>query len=145
MLQKIKNNLVVVVMVLMSFAPVAVPAFANADQVCGNGSIGDSIASGASQAAGGSSFTCSGTTGVGINNLASIGHTVVNYFSILIGVVAVIMIIVGGFRYITSGGDSGKVGSAKNTLIYAIIGLVIVALAQIIVHFVLSTTNNAVQ
>jgi hypothetical protein len=58
--------------------------------------------------------------------------------------VAVIMIIYGGFRYITSGGDSNRVGSAKNTLIYAIIGLIIVALAQLIVHFVLSTTGNTV-
>ena len=52
--------------------------------------------------------------------------------AIIVGVVAIIMIIVGGFRYITSGGDSSKVGSAKNTIIYAIIGLILVALAQII-------------
>jgi hypothetical protein len=52
------------------------------------------------------------------------------------------MIIYGGFRYITSGGDSGRVGNAKNTLIYAIIGLVIVALAQLIVHFVLNQATT---
>jgi hypothetical protein len=56
----------------------------------------------------------------------------------LVGVVAVIMFIVGGFRYITSAGDSSKVSSAKNTLVYAIIGLVVVALAQAIVLFVLN-------
>jgi len=55
----------------------------------------------------------------------------------------VIMIIVGGFRYITSGGESGNVSGAKNTLIYAIVGLVIVALAQIIVHYVLNTASSA--
>ena len=63
---------------------------------------------------------------------------VINIFSIVVGVVSVIMIIIGGFRYITSGGDSGNVSSAKNTIIYAIIGLVIVALAQFIVQFVLN-------
>lgn len=63
---------------------------------------------------------------------------IINIFSTIVGIVAVIMIIVGGFKYVTSGGDSGKVGSAKNTIIYAIVGLIIVALAQSIVRFVLS-------
>jgi hypothetical protein len=47
-------------------------------------------------------------------------------------------------RYITSGGDSTKVSGAKNTLIYAIIGLIIVALAQLIVHFVLGQAQTLV-
>ncbi|QQS65275.1 hypothetical protein IPO96_01845 [Candidatus Saccharibacteria bacterium] len=71
---------------------------------------------------------------------------VINLFSVVVGVVAVIMIIFAGFKYITSGGDSGKVTSAKNTIVYAAIGLVVVALAQFIVKFVLgkasSTTSN---
>lgn len=62
---------------------------------------------------------------------------IINLFSLVVGVVSVIMIIVGGFRYIISGGDSANVSSAKNTILYAIIGLVIVALAQTIVRFVL--------
>ena len=69
--------------------------------------------------------------------------TVINIFSLVVGVVSVIMIIIGGLRYITSGGDSGNVTNAKNTILYAIVGLVIVALAQIIVHFVLSRVSNA--
>lgn len=69
--------------------------------------------------------------------------TVINIFSLIVGVVSVIMIIIGGLRYITSGGDSGNVTNAKNTILYAIVGLVIVALAQIIVHFVLSRVSNA--
>jgi hypothetical protein len=52
------------------------------------------------------------------------------------------MIIYGGFKYITSGGDSGNVSGAKNTLVYAIVGLIIVALAQFIVHYVLSTAAS---
>lgn len=65
---------------------------------------------------------------------------VINIFSLLVGVVAVIMIMVGGLKYVTSGGDSGNVTGAKNTILYAIIGLVVVALAQIVVKFVLSKT-----
>ncbi len=62
---------------------------------------------------------------------------VINLFSVIVGVVAVIMIIIGGFKYITSAGDSTNVSSAKNTILYAIIGLIIVALSQTIVRFVL--------
>lgn len=65
-------------------------------------------------------------------------ETVINIISILVGIAAVIMIIIAGFQYITSGGDSGKVSSAKNSIIYAIVGLVVVALAQSIVKFVLN-------
>lgn len=63
---------------------------------------------------------------------------IVNILTTIVGVVAVIMIIVGGFKYVTSGGDSGKISSAKSTIIYSIVGLIIVALAQVIVRFVLS-------
>ena len=65
-------------------------------------------------------------------------QTAINLFSILVGVAAVIMIIIGGLKYITSGGDSNSTAGAKNTILYAIIGLVIVALSQVIVRFVLS-------
>jgi hypothetical protein len=52
------------------------------------------------------------------------------------------MIIIAGFKYITSGGDTNKVASAKSTLTYAIIGIVVVALAQLIVHFVIKTADD---
>jgi len=74
-----------------------------------------------------------------INNLV---RTVVNLLSAVVGIVAVIMIIVGGFRYVTSGGNDTSVTAAKNTILYAIIGLIVVALAQIIVRFTLSKLTN---
>jgi hypothetical protein len=52
------------------------------------------------------------------------------------------MIIVAGFRYITSGGKQESVTGAKNTILYAVIGLIIVALAQIIVRFVLNKATT---
>ncbi len=64
--------------------------------------------------------------------------TAINLFSLLVGFASVIMIIVGGLKYVTSSGDSNNINSAKNTILYAIIGLVIVGLAQVIVRFVLS-------
>lgn len=69
--------------------------------------------------------------------------TVINILSMAVGIVAVIMIIYGGFRYVTSGGDSNQLGTAKNTIIYAIVGLVIVGLAQFIVKFVLGKATNS--
>lgn len=85
---------------------------------------------------------CSVDSAQANQKINSILTTVINIFSFIVGVVAVIMIVVGGLRYITSGGESSNVSSAKNTIIYAIVGLVIVALSQIIVHFVLGKVTG---
>ena len=74
----------------------------------------------------------------GSPNVESTIATVINVLSIAVGVVAVIMIIIAGFRYITSGGDSNNVSGAKQAILAAIIGLVIVAAAQLIVRFVIN-------
>lgn len=71
------------------------------------------------------------------SRLTGLVKTIVSILSIIIGIIAVIFVIIGGFNYVTSGGDSGKVNSAKNTVIYALVGLIIAALAQVIVRFVL--------
>jgi hypothetical protein len=80
---------------------------------------------------------CESEISGGTGKVQDIVTDVINFFSVIVGIVAVVMIIWGGFKYITSGGDSGNITSAKNTIIYAIIGLVIVAFAQFIVQFVL--------
>ncbi len=64
--------------------------------------------------------------------------TVVNVLSAVAGVIAVIMLVVAGLKYITSEGDSGKVNSAKSTLTYALVGVLVVALSQTLVRFVLN-------
>lgn len=66
---------------------------------------------------------------------------VVNIFSLVVGAVSVVMIIIGGFRYVVSGGDSNGVQGAKNTIIYAVVGLVVVLFSQVIVRFVISGTT----
>lgn len=65
-------------------------------------------------------------------------ETALNILSFVVGVAAVIMIIIGGFKFITAGGDSSKVSNAKDTILYSVIGLVVAALAQVIVKFVLN-------
>lgn len=82
--------------------------------------------------------------GSGTDNISDIMTLVVNVISIIVGFISVIMIIWGGMKYVTSGGESAKITGAKNTILYALIGLVIVALAQFIVRFVLKQTAGAV-
>lgn len=142
MLKKIKSFIIVAVMSLGLGSPALVPAVAFAGT---NDTIQNSLCQGTNIATGGgnNSTDCSTNTNTGVS-LSQLATRIVNILSIIVGVVAVIMIIVGGFRYITSGGESSNVSGAKNTLIYAIVGLIIVALAQFIVHYVLNTTTNAV-
>ena len=141
MFKKIKGYLLIAASTLMVAVPaVAIPAASYA--TCST--IQNSISTGVNSASEGKAATdadCSGSNST--DNLQNTAKAVVNWMSIIVGIVAVIMVIYGGFRYITSGGDSNNVSSAKSTLIYAIIGLIIVALAQVIVHFVLNGAANA--
>lgn len=75
------------------------------------------------------------------NEVDSLIQNIVDILSVIIGIIAVIMVIVNGLRFITSGGDSNAVNSARNGIIYAIVGLIIVGMAQFIVRFVLSSTS----
>ena len=72
--------------------------------------------------------------GKGLNDVVA---KVINILSVIIGFAAVIMIMLAGFRYITASGDASGVKAAKDSLLYAIIGLIVVAMAQTIVRFVL--------
>jgi hypothetical protein len=85
--------------------------------------------------------TGNGCDASGVPTLLS---TIVNILSIVVGAAAIIMIILAGFKYITSGGEANRVTNAKSTLIYALIGVVVATLAQVLVHYVLGTTNNIV-
>lgn len=58
-------------------------------------------------------------------------------FAAIVGIIAVVMIMVGGLRYMMSGGDAGKAASAQNTVLYAAVGLVVALMAQLIAQFVL--------
>ena len=68
---------------------------------------------------------------------------ITNTILYIVGIVAVIMLIIGGIRYVTSGGDAKKVTDAKNTVLYAIIGLIISLLAYAIVNFVISALPSS--
>lgn len=139
MIQKLKTKLLILGSMFFLGMPFALAGVASAAPVTPDtgvcsGATNLQIGTGDQNAPGAGACTGVDETSK-VNNIIT---DVINIFSVVVGIIAVIMIIVGGFRYITSGGDSGKVGNAKNTILYALIGLVIVALAQVIVKFVLN-------
>ena len=67
--------------------------------------------------------------------------TIINVLLFIVGIISVIMLIYGGIKYSTSAGDTAKVTSAKNTIMYAIVGLVVSILAYAIVNFVVGNLN----
>ena len=117
---------------LLSFGLMAAPAlaYAQTDSLKGDACTGLNQLNN-----GGNSTDCTKVTGTSVNDILV---AVVNILSIIVGFAAVVMIIVGGLKFITANGDSSGIASARSTIIYAIVGLVIVAIAQVLVHFVLN-------
>lgn len=128
----LKNSLMILAGVVLLGAATALPAMAAPDP-----NSPQSYACAGVEAAGG---TCNTDTADG--SIKSVIGTVINILSMVVGAVAVIMIIIGGLRYVLSGGDSNGVTGAKNTIMYALIGLVIVLFAQVIVKFVLTKATE---
>ena len=77
--------------------------------------------------------------------LQAVITTALNVLTWITGVAAVFVLIIAGFRYVVSGGSSSGVTGAKNMIIYALIGVVIAMLAQIIVRFVVGNVDEAVE
>ncbi len=127
-LKKIRNAIMVLTIALGGFVMVA-PAVVAApiDEIC----------SGVAVAGGGTG--CEPGEGPDVESVVG---KVVNILSWVVGIIAVIMIIIGGIKYVTSSGDSNNINSAKNTILIAVVGLVVVALAQVVVRFVLNNVRG---
>jgi hypothetical protein len=76
-----------------------------------------------------------------VTTLNSLPNTVINVLFGVAGGLAIIFIIIGGIKYVVSAGDSKATASAKNTILYAVVGLVVVAVAGFIVNFILKNFN----
>jgi hypothetical protein len=70
-------------------------------------------------------------------SLSGVIKGVINTLLFVAGMIAVLMIVIGGLRYITSDGDSSRASQAKNTILYALIGLIVAVSSYAIVNFVL--------
>ena len=88
---------------------------------------------------GANSNGCNLETGAGCLDSTDVFNNVITWFCHISGLVAAIYIIIGGVGYMTSNGDPGKLQKAKTTIIYAIIGLIVVVLSEIIYGFVYNT------
>jgi len=60
-----------------------------------------------------------------------------NMIYVVAGIVAVIVIILAGYKYVTAAGDSAAISKAKNTILYAVVGLVVIILAFAVTWFVI--------
>ena len=67
---------------------------------------------------------------------------ITNIMLFIIGVLSVIMLIIGGLRYVISGGNKDAVTSAKNTILYAIVGLIVALLAYAAINFVINVFTS---
>lgn len=115
-------QLLVVGAVLMSAGWAAVPALdANAvnvfDQCAGNN-------------------TAAVCKAQGTDNATSMIKIVIDTLLFVLGIISVIMIVIGGIRYTTSNGDPSSLKTAKDTVLYAVVGLVVAILSYSIVNFV---------
>ena len=127
-MNRIKALILSVVATFGLMVPAAVPALAQVtanDNLCAGVDFNDET-------------ECDEITEDAEGTVTSLATTIVDIFSLIVGIVAVIMIIIAGLRYITSGGEAQNVTNAKNTILYAIVGLVVVVFAQTIVKFVIT-------
>ena len=126
----IKNIRTVIASLLIALGLVALPvAFSDVTYAANRAEVCSGV-----ESIGGGNACNDDTAG---NKLGSFIKSIINILLFIIGAVAVIMIIIGGIKYTTSNGDSNQVTSAKNTIMYAIIGLVVALMAFAIVNFVL--------
>ncbi len=79
------------------------------------------------------SAVCTG----GGQTIQGFAGNIINTLLFLLGIIAVIMIIIGGIRYTTSNGDASGTKGAKDTILYAVVGVIVAIMAYAIVNFVL--------
>ena len=115
----------VIIAVIIAVGLVAVPATIDAYAACSTPAacIQDGV---------------KGTGSGGSTDINKLLGTVVNIILFVLGAAAVIMIVIGGFRYVVSQGDSSAIKGAKDTILYSVIGLIVAILAYAIVNFVLT-------
>lgn len=115
-----KKFLATIVIFLAMLAPLPVAAQVDVFQPCNAGS---------------DSAICKG--GEKLFGANSIWNKILNAITYVAGAVAVLMIIIGGLRYTVSNGDQAGINAAKNTILYALVGLVLSVMANAIINFVL--------
>lgn len=125
----LKKALVSMILLLALFVPIATGRTALAAGA-GAGSAKNEICSGIGVASG----SCSTKKNTTIENALK---GIINLLSLIAGFAGLVMIILSGLRFVTAQGESSSVTAARSALIWALVGLVVALLAQVIVHFVI--------
>lgn len=81
---------------------------------------------------------CTSTSGRTVESIVEVGLRI---FQMIIGVIALVFVCIAGLKFITSQGNPQEIASAKGTLIYAAVGIVVVAMSEVIIQFVLNRTT----
>lgn len=124
-----KLIITIVLSALCSILSFSLPTFA--DSICTNDKIPDEVK------------VASGCKGVGGDDqFVTIIQNILNAVIGISGIVAVIYIVIGGVSYMTSTGDPNKIQKARQTILYAVIGLIICALAFAIVNLTITIING---
>lgn len=127
----LKKTLLALSIVTMSFVPAFVPVVVGATTPQEAACEGIGVASGES---------CSGEeAGNSISNLVG---SVINILSWIVGIISIIMIIIGGLKFVTANGNAQSAAAARSTVIYALVGVVVAVSAQILVRFVINTATT---
>jgi len=158
-MRRLTTAISVLALALVFLVPAFSPVYLYAADACTNGSAPDASGSCVcpsgippeddgtckldpfAQACQGEAANSSACTANGSNPISGkdgVILRVINIFSFVIGAASVIMILVGGFRYIISNGDSNSLSTAKNTILYAVIGIVVFLLSRGIITFVIN-------
>lgn len=134
-MNRLRHLVLSITLLLGSFAPAAVTvgtAYAQTGR--------DAICAGVNTETGGTA-TCNGAgAGTAISNVIRVALRI---FQAIIGVISIFVMLLAGLNYIMSGGDSGKTKTAKDRILYATIGLVVVGLAEVIIAFVINRINES--
>lgn len=126
-----------IIILTLSLSPLLFfqPALATVD--CSNPtSTQDALSCGANNGSPNSDTASAGAA----DSLSNTIRSIINVMSLAVAVISVIMIAIGALRLVTSGGNQDAVSGAKKTIIYALVGLVIAGVGQIIVQYVLKKT-----
>jgi len=129
MKRTIINAMLLPILMLLPAVTLAMPAYA----ACGNSTAAQQVSTGIDETSGAS---CDDSQ---VNGTI---RTAVTILSLAIGATSIIVIMISAFKYIVSGGEQNKVANAKSSLIYAMIGLAVAAMAEFLVHFVLYQANH---
>lgn len=136
-MKKLRSIILTFALALGLASPLLLSAEAYADPSADSGGSGSSACTGSATDCISQGVTNAGGGGNSLK-LEDGLKTIVNVLLFVLGAIAVIMIIIGGIRYATSNGDASATKSAKDTVLYAVVGLIVAILAYAIVNFTLS-------